>query len=330
MTLYNEIDPYPAQWLRNLIAAGHLPWGRVDERSIADLRPEDCPDTAHFFAGIGGWPLALELAGWTGPVWTGSCPCQPFSSAGAKKGTDDARHIWPTWCTLIGERLPSVIFGEQVASPLGRDWLDAVSVDLEALGYAVATADLCAAGIGAPHIRQRLYWVAHRASPGRDRLGSVGLHDQGPPGAYTDGRGPAHGVVDAHSEGPQGRPADAAREGAPTAVPGGARGVEYADDDGAGRDGGTISRTQTASGLTRIEVGGVLDCAELASATRGFWGDAEWLACRDERVRPVEPGAFPLADGVPGRVGQARAYGNAIVPQVAAAFIGSVMECIDL
>jgi len=101
--LYNENDAYPAQWLRNLISAGHLPDGTVDERSIVDLQPEDCQETAHFFAGIGGWALALRQAGWPDdrPVWTGSCPCQPFSVAGKRGGTDDPRHLWPEWFRLI-------------------------------------------------------------------------------------------------------------------------------------------------------------------------------------------------------------------------------------
>src|SRR3990170_7230944 len=169
--LYNENDAYPAQWLRNLISAGHLPDGTVDERSIVDLQPEDCQETAHFFAGIGGWALALRQAGWPDdrPVWTGSCPCQPFSAAGKRGGTDDPRHLWPDWFRLIRECRPPVVFGEQVASKNGLAWLDLVYADLEGAGYAVAAVDLCAASVGAPHIRQRLYFVAH-AESGNGRL----------------------------------------------------------------------------------------------------------------------------------------------------------------
>ncbi len=93
-------------------------------------------------------------------VWTGSCPCQPFSCAGKQKGTQDERHLWPEFRRLITECHPPIIFGEQVASKLGREWLAGVRADLEALGYAVGAADLCAAGATAPHLRQRLYWVA--------------------------------------------------------------------------------------------------------------------------------------------------------------------------
>jgi len=164
-TYYNEWDPFAAQWLRNLAAAGEVSAGIVDETSITEVRPDDVTgyERAHFFAGIGGWEYALRLAGWPGdrPVWTGSCPCQPFSAAGKRGGNMDARHLWPNFLALIRACKPATIFGEQVASADGRVWLDGVRADLEALGYEVGAADLCAAGVSAPHIRQRLYWVAY-------------------------------------------------------------------------------------------------------------------------------------------------------------------------
>lgn len=164
MNYYNEFDPKSAQWLRNLIDAGLIPAGHVDERSITEVTADDVRGytQCHFFAGIGGWSLALRLAGWpaTRSVWTGSCPCQPFSVAGKREGTADERHLWPEFQRLIAQCSPATVFGEQVASKDGRNWLAGVRADLEALGYAVGAADLCAAGVGAPHIRQRLFWVA--------------------------------------------------------------------------------------------------------------------------------------------------------------------------
>lgn len=164
MNYYNEHDPKTAAWLRELIERGLIPDGVVDERSIADVQSSDLGSytQCHFFAGIGGWPLALQLAGWPAdrPVWTGSCPCQPFSVAGKGKADQDERHLWPVFAGLIAARKPSTVFGEQVASKAGREWLAGVFADLEAMGYQRAGADLCAAGVGAPHIRQRLFWVA--------------------------------------------------------------------------------------------------------------------------------------------------------------------------
>lgn len=162
---YNEIDPYCAEWLRKLMKLGLIAEGEVDERSITDVQPNDLQGFAqcHFFAGIGGWSYALRLAGWPDDraVWTGSCPCQPLSCAGQRKGHADQRHLWPAFCRLIAECRPTACFGEQVASPDGREWLAGVRADLEALGYACGAADLCAAGVEAPHARQRIYWGAN-------------------------------------------------------------------------------------------------------------------------------------------------------------------------
>ena len=162
---YNEWDPFAAEWLRNLMAAGLIMEGTVDERSIADVKADDLVGftRVHLFAGISGWDLALQLAGWPSdrPVWTGSCPCQPLSCAGRRAGEKDERHLWPELYRLISECRPATVIGEQVASKDGLEWLDGVSLDLEELGYAVGTRDLPAAGFGAPHIRQRVYWMAY-------------------------------------------------------------------------------------------------------------------------------------------------------------------------
>ena len=164
MNYYNDNDPKAAAWLRELIAANLIPPGEVDERSIEDVTKSDLQGytQVHMFAGIGGWAEALRIAGWTAdrPVWTGSCPCQPFSMAGKQRGEKDPRNLWAEFRRLIYECRPAIVFGEQVASPLGRRWLSGVRTEMETLGYAVGAADLCAAGVGAPHIRQRLYWVA--------------------------------------------------------------------------------------------------------------------------------------------------------------------------
>lgn len=174
---YNEIDPFAAQWLRNLIRAGHIAPGDVDERSIEDVTKNDIRNytQCHFFAGIGVWSYALRQAGWNNdlPVWTGSCPCQPFSSAGNGDGFDDPRHLWPAFQRLIAECRPSVVLGEQVASKAVDPWIDLVQDDVEALGYAFGAVAFPAASVGAPHIRDRTYWVAN-ADRVQQRQGRVG------------------------------------------------------------------------------------------------------------------------------------------------------------
>jgi DNA (cytosine-5)-methyltransferase 1 len=293
---YNEIDSYAVQWLRNLIAAGHIAPGDVDDRSIVDVRPADLRGytQCHFFAGIGGWSRALRLAGWPDdrPVWTGSCPCQPFSIAGTKYGTDDARHLWPEFARLIAERSPPVVFGEQVASKDGRGWLAGVRVDLEELGYAVGAADLCAAGAEAPHIRQRLYWVGH-----------------------ADGAGRAS--CDLLSVGTEARPGQPKKSGLP-------RGL--GDTDCAGSEGWGRAERGEQREIRQIESRST--SCQPSIEQSDSWSRYDLVQCTDGKARRFEPGSFPLAHGVSNRVGRLRAYGNAIVPQVAAAFIGASRDVI--
>ena len=170
---YNECEPFAAAWLRELIAEGLIAPGVVDERPIQEVKPSDVEGftQCHWFAGIGVWSYALRSAGWSDsrPVWTGSCPCQPFSVAGRKLGAGDERHLWPVWFPLIRECRPDVLFGEQVSGADGDEWLDAVSLALESEGYAFGALDTCAASVGAPMCRQRLYWVANADYERRQR-----------------------------------------------------------------------------------------------------------------------------------------------------------------
>ena len=357
---YNEFDPFAAAWLRELIKAGHIAPGDVDERSITDVKPAELVgyDQCHFFAGIGGWSLALRLAGWPDdrPVWTGSCPCQPFSSAGANRGTDDPRHLWPAWFRLIRECRPSTVFGEQVEAAVAHGWLDLVSDDLEREGYAVGAVGLPAASVGAPHIRQRLWFVAESSRERRSSKSDIGREwqpdeqgrvahvwsesvGQGAVGelADADPAGPveqwseglsAHGHPsrrhDADGRGPNDRMGDSTRGG--QRINGRApRHAGHADEPIALEQLGYADQPRSQG---RIERGdGPGECAARAASMASPWADLVWLPCRDGKARPTQSGLFPLAHGIPARVGRLRGYGNAIVPQVAAEVIAAFMEC---
>lgn len=165
MNYYNEWDKGAAAWLRELIKQGHIPFGVVDERSITEVKPEDLDGftQCHFFAGIGGWPLALRLAGVSEdtPLWTGSPPCQPFSAAGKQLGQFDPRHLAPVFLDLISECRPPVLFGEQVAPAIAKSWMCDLQTHLEGEDYAVGFAVLPACSVGAPHKRDRLFFGAY-------------------------------------------------------------------------------------------------------------------------------------------------------------------------
>ncbi|WP_447779418.1 DNA cytosine methyltransferase [Variovorax boronicumulans] len=288
---YNEFDKKAAAWLRELIKAGHIAHGIVDERSIEDVAPADLVEftQCHFFAGIGVWSYALRRAGWSDdrPIWTASCPCQPFSQAGEGAGFADERHLWPHLFHLIGQRRPGIVVGEQVASKDANPWVDLVHTDLEAVGYAFGAVAFPSASIGAPHIRDRTYWVAN-ANDTRSQ-GRGGVSERAAECAAGP-RGVAHGLADSVG------------------------GVD--SSSGAWTDQRAVAR---GDGAVQAERGD-------PRPVNGLWRDADWLFCRDGKWRPVEPGTFPLAHGSPARVGRLRGYGNAINAEAAKAFIEAVME----
>lgn len=298
---YNENDPFAAAWLRNLADAGEIPAGVVDARSIQEVRPDDVRDyrECHFFAGIAGWPLALRLGGWPvgRRVWSGSCPCQPYSSAGKNKGDADERNLWPDFFRLIKECRPDTIIGEQVEAAIGHGWLDGICADLEGEGYAVGAITLGAHSSGAPHIRQRLFWVADRrmGDPGGEGLpGRPGeRRDDGQelPSAQRTG-GDAGGVADLYGQ----------------------RCEEREESDC-----GSVQSGQQAS--RRID--------PLRCRPDVFWSDFDVIPCRDGKARRVESGTFPLAPRLPGHVGLLRGYGNAICVPTAAEFVRAYLDATD-
>lgn len=171
---YNENDPFAAAWLAELMKDGLIPHGEIDTRSICDVKGSDLAGFTqlHFFAGIGGWAYALQLAGWpsTRRVATASAPCQPYSVAsvgtGGAKGSGDSRDLWPESFRVIRELDIPELFGEQVADAIGWGWWDRAASDMESKGYAVAAAVLRADAFGAQHQRKRLYFAADARSTG--------------------------------------------------------------------------------------------------------------------------------------------------------------------
>lgn len=342
MNYYNEWDKGAAAWLRELIKAGLIPNGYVDERSITEVTPADLEGftQCHFFSGIGGWTLALQLAGVpeSTRLWTGSPPCQPFSVAGQSLGFDDERHLAPVLLRLVRECKPQYFFGEQVAAAIGKHWLDFVFLNMEEKGYACGSAVLPACSVGAPHKRDRLFFGAYSLA------NTDNEHQQSTRDATrfadSDGTGKALSRVakplrtEWNGKRLQGLgESDCTQGSGATTEFTGCSGVDRManpygerlqrkrpDGDTQRREGSDVRQAGLCNGAR----------ASAANPHHGFWSGVDWLSCRDGKYRPVESGTFPLANGIPARVGRLRGYGNAIVPQAAAefikAFIGAAAE----
>lgn len=306
---YNEIDPYCAQWLRNLIAAGHIAPGDVDERSIEDVRPDDLRGytQCHFFAGIGVWSYALRLAGWPDDrsVWTGSCPCQPFSAAGKGAGFADERHLWPAWFHLIEQRRPPKIFGEQVAA--ATDWLRLVRCDLDALAYAMGAMPIEAASADADHFRDRYFFVA---DDDQQRAGSERLQrSRQQRGTGGDSKNIDRALSDSDN-------------------------TEWrANGTGWQQSSGDIAKRRPGNVVDDPSIGWGEGWTEHEFRSRGFTAavasvdGCQYVECPDGKWRRLPPPRVRwLGNGIAARVAKLRAIGNAIDPRPAAEFIAAVMQ----
>lgn len=355
---YNDMDPYVCEWVRNLIKKGHIPDGIVDSRSIADVQPDDVREFAqcHWFCGIAGWALAARLAGWPDDreLWTGSAPCQPFSVAGKGKAQADDRHLWPDFFRIIGARRPAVVMGEQVAAAVGKGWIDGVFADLESVDYACRAVVVPACAVDGPHRRDRIWFVADGHGAVGDGVGAgleghAGHDDDTARWPFADRSIAAAGcggvLADADIDGWISRSGDdsPAGYGHPVAAAGGA-----GDDFPAWHTHGVDEAK-----VGQISQGFDESCGVRAGDGGTAWANAGWIIGHDGKARRVgtrirrvvnglsagmvgvrpdgdaeEVEMIPLlAHGVPARVGKLRAFGNAIVPQVAAEVIGAYLDC---
>jgi DNA (cytosine-5)-methyltransferase 1 len=322
MQLFNEIEPFVAAWLRTLCPHAH-----VETRSIADLHAADVAGfrRVHFFAGIAGWEEALRLAGWPEEreIWTGSCPCQPFSVAGKRSGTADERHLWPEMFRLIRECHPATAMGEQVSSKDGLAWLDGLFADLEAEGYTCWAVDTCAAGVNSPHIRQRLYWAAESQSKRPARVvaeRSTGFSER----TRAGGDGPTHGLANANGTKPGRRKLRLHakdRDGVRTS-----REQQFAEThrlEHAASDGRDARRAESSGRSIASECGvdglgdtgstgpqerqdgerGASGLQHQAAVGAGPWSNYRIEQLSDGTQRRIESSLFALAHGIPRGVG---------------------------
>ncbi|MBK8123945.1 MAG: DNA cytosine methyltransferase [Dokdonella sp.] len=224
--------------------------------------------------------------------------CQPFSTAGKQRGCEDDRHLWPTFFRLIRECRPASVFGEQVAGINGLAWIDHVFADLEDEDYAVGAADLPACGAGAPHRRQRLFWVANANSNERRAT-------QGYPYARTDwrndigGRGDVDLMGNSDITGLEGRSNDTPEYSSQRAVR-------------PSSPWGQLEWLTCSDGKSRPSQPGIFPLVD--GIPKGL------VRCGN---RSMVPDADQSAEA---RTMRLKGYGNAIVPQVAAIFITAAMQ----
>lgn len=296
------------------MAGGVIPKGDVDSRPIQEVQPSDVKGytQCHFFAGLGGWAYALKLARWPmiESIWTGSAPCQPFSCAGKRKGEKDSRHLWPYLFRLIRACRPPLVMGEQVAKKAGYGWFDGVAANLEGEAYTCWPVDIPACAVNTPHRRNRLYWLAYRASKGLHASTYERVCSEEESARARNGQSKRcsgiGGMANSYEAGLEERQVKPTREECATI-----RGSSNV---------GRVAYTTLPSG-SRLKKQPI----NLSRSTN-YWKKWDTVYCGDGFNRRVEPGTFPLANGVPARIPQISAFGNAIVPQLAAEIIRSWMD----
>ena len=310
------------------------------------------------FSGIGGFDLGLERAGYE-IVWQvendaycrrvlakhwpdvpcygdihdcgahnleevdvicGGFPCQPVSTAGKQRGQDDERWLWPEFARILRELRPRYALVENVPGLLVRGMGDVLR-DLAAAGYDAEWGRVSAASVGAPHLRKRVFLIAHLrgASSGvPDAVEHKVRHIRQRDGQQYDlsrasvaGHDGEEGVVaDTDRERLQGRGSSEGRESERQAALGGStsdsRGSsgDVADTDSGGREVFGVAQPRGIEGARRGVTDGCSEDGRLKYAT----GREHWA---------VEPNVGRVAHGVSRRVDRLRALGNAIVPQVA-------------
>jgi DNA (cytosine-5)-methyltransferase 1 len=337
---YNDNNKKICHWLEKLIENNLIPNGVVDSRDIKEVKGSELVDfdQIHLFAGIGGWAYALQLANWPleKKIMTGSCPCQPFSSANNnKKGFDDERHLWPEMFRIIKESKIDTIFGEQVAAKPGYAWLSRVQTNLEEEDFVVGICELAAGGFGAPHKRQRLFWVAHTRCDKEGLLqeSRISNEENGVESSSEFGRTSTPEFLanteffrlrskrlrEIEEEARKSKETEEERE-------------RFRVDSGAS-DGLTLFPLGDAD---RNGFNGENPCLSERERTsredsftykgHDYWAQYELATGWDGKTRRIKPGVRLLVDGLRNRLVKLSGLGNAIVPQVAAEFIKAYME----
>ena len=276
-------------------------------------------------------------------VICGGFPCQPFSQAGKRRGTEDDRHLWPEMLRVISEVRPTWVIGENVIGFVKME-LDSVLSDLEREGYQTRAFIIPACGIDAPHKRDRVWIIAHANGEGK----SDGPVNEGPrprqlelmadpdsgfssvtqqavqAGRTTTNSG---GEDVAHSSSKR-------RGGRDSEGRGDAGRIIYPHKQEGGSLGSKAERRGESSGIsedvTNSESERVQRLWSSGEQKPHTYGGQKLSLCGSERPRPAyweaEPGMGRVVDGIPDRVDRIKGLGNAVVPMVVEVIGNAIME----
>ena len=302
-----------AQWLgwENVF---HCEWNPFGQRVLKHYWPN--ADSHHDITKTNFTQYANRI-----DILTGGFPCQPYSSAGKRKGKEDERHLWPEMLRTIREVAPRYVVGENVLGLTNWDGgivFDEVHSDLELAGYEVAAVVVPAAAVNAPHGRDRVWFVARRNAT--DANGD-GFNQRNGGNEIKSSQGGFDALGDAHASDGDGNAADANRERPSirklkTKIP---RDVVATNSSGFATDAGGARLERPRRQRIQTNEGRRISIPNTKFA--GMGNVTKW------ETFPTQPPVCSGNDGLPDQLDgitfskwrheSLKAYGNAIVPQVA-------------